>query len=339
MPKRKKTANLSRKATPWDADRERTALQEFIRKSHIDSYERHHQPLKETNESDVINSYIPTFCPNCKSKSFKKYGKNSNLVQVYKCFDCGSKFTPTTGTIFDRRKISISEWIEYCRNLFHYLSTNSNSWNNRNSFTTSTYWMHKLFLVLESYQDDKVLKGTVWLDETYYPLRKRDIKLKEDGSLFRGLSKNQMCIGVACTSKEILCFYECTGQPSEELTFKTFSNHIAPDSILIHDATSSHKKLIEELNLIDKSFNADECKKLENDENPLDRINTVHNLLKKFLSMHVSFNREYLQGYLNLFSFMMNPPDDKLEKVELALDMAFRTQKSLRYREFFSKKG
>ncbi len=128
------------------------------------------------------------------------------------------------------------------------------------------------------------------------------------------------------------------GQPSEELTYKTFSNHIANGSILIHDATSSHKKLVEELNLIDKPFNANECKKLENDENPLDRINTVHNLLKKFLSMHVSFNRGFLQGYLNLFSFIMNPPDDKLEKVESILDMAFHTQKSLKYREFFSKK-
>ncbi len=337
MPKRKKTANLSRKTTPWDADHERTPLQDFIRQNHIDLYERHHIPLKKTAESEVINSYIPETCPNCKSKIFKRYGKKSNFVQVYKCFGCGSKFTPTTETIFDRRKISVLEWIEYCRNLFHYLSTNSNSWNNRNSFTTSTYWLHELFLVLENYQNDKVLKGKIWLDETYYPLRKRDIKLKEDGSLPRGLSKNQMCIGVACISREILCFYECTGQASEELTYKTFSKHIAPQSILIHDETSSHKKLVEELNLIDMLFNADECKKLENNVNPSDRINTIHSLLKKFLTMHVSFNREFLQGYLNLFSFIMNPPDDKLKKVEVILDLAFRTQKSLTYRKLFSK--
>ena len=68
MPKRKKTANLSRKTTPWDADHERTPLQEFIRQNHIDLYERHHKPLKETAESEVINSYIPETCPNCKSK-------------------------------------------------------------------------------------------------------------------------------------------------------------------------------------------------------------------------------------------------------------------------------
>ena len=102
--KRKKTANLSRKTTPWDADHERTPLQEFIRQNHIDLYEKHHAPLKETAESEIINAYIPEIYLNCKSKIFKRYGKNSNFVQVYKCFGCGSKFTPTTGTIFDRRK-------------------------------------------------------------------------------------------------------------------------------------------------------------------------------------------------------------------------------------------
>ncbi len=337
MPNRKKSASLSRRTTPWDASQERTPLQDFIRDSHIDSYERHHKPLKDTTEHDVINSYIPEKCPYCCSKSFMKYGKNKNLIQIYKCNKCNSKFSSTTGTIFDIRKISVSEWIEYTRNLFHYLSTNSNSWNNRNAFTTSSYWLHKIFLVLQNYQKDNMLSGTVWLDETFYPLRKRDLRIKDDGSLPSGLSKNQMCIGVACTTKETLCFYEGNGTPSKETSFNTFYNHIEHGSILIHDATQSHDKLIEELSLIDMSFKADECKKLDDDENPLNRINTIHNLLKKFLTMHISFNRSYLQGYLNLFSFIMNKPNDKLAKVEKLLDMAFRTQASLKYRDLFSK--
>ena len=338
MPNRKKSANLSRRSTPWDTAQERTPLQQFIRDKHIDTFENHHQALKETNEFEVINSYTPKVCPRCGSKTFKKYGKNKNFVQIYKCLTCNSKFNPTTGTIFEGRKISIIEWIKYCRNLFHYLSTNSNSWNNRNAFTTSTYWLRKIFLILESYQNDIILGGVVWIDETYYPLRKRDIKLNDDGSLPRGLSKNQMCIGVACTINKVLCYYECDGMPSEDISFDFFSKHIENGSVLIHDETNVHNKLIDSLSLINRPFNAEECKKLPNEENPLNRINTVHSLLKRFLNMHISFNRSELQGYLNLFSFIMNPPDDKLEKIELILDMAFSIKKSLRYRELFSKK-
>ena len=338
MPNRKKSVKISRKSTPWDSDPQRTPLQKLIRDQHLETYQRHHLPLQETNEWEVINSYIPQTCPHCGSKVFKKYGKNKNFIQIYKCMACNSKFSSTTGTIFDGRKISIIEWIEYCRNLFHYLSTNSNSWNNRNAFSTSSYWLHKLFLVLESYQDDKILKGVVWLDETFYPLRKKDIKLNEDGTMLRGLSDNQMCIGTACTEKEVLCFYECNGMPSNDLSYDFFAKHIERGSILIHDATEVHNKLIDKLSLVDKPFKADDCKKLSNDENPLYRINNIHSLLKRFLSMHISFSRTDIQGYLNLFSFIMNPPDDKVAKIEIILDRAFSTKKRLKYRELFSKK-
>ena len=54
-------------------------------------------------------------------------------------------FRPTTGTIFDSRKISVSEWIEYCLNIFRYVSLNADSWNNRNALSTSKYWLEKLF--------------------------------------------------------------------------------------------------------------------------------------------------------------------------------------------------
>jgi hypothetical protein len=36
------------------------------------------------------------------------------------------------------------------------------------------------------------------------------------------------------------------------------------------------------------------------------------------------------------FSFVMNPPLNYLEKVELILDLAFRNPKTLRYRDFYS---
>lgn len=71
-------------------------------------------------------------------------------------------------------------------------------------------------------------------------------------------------------------------------------------------------------------------------DNPLDPVNWVHDQLKKFLNAHSGFNRDELIGYMNLFSFVMNPPSDPLEKVAEIVKMAFENPKLLRYRDSFS---
>ena len=94
--------------------------------------------------------------------------------------------------------------MEYCHNIFRYVSLNADSWNNRNAFSTSKYWLETLFLTLEGSQDNIVLEGTVWLDETYYSVLIKDRERDANGNLLRGLSRNQICIGVART-KGIPC--------------------------------------------------------------------------------------------------------------------------------------
>jgi transposase-like protein len=291
--------------------------------------------LKTTGEELLINSFIPETCPCCDSDSIKKDGYTNNGVQRYRCLNCGKKFTPVTGTIFDGHKISISEWMEYTLNILRYVSINADSWNNKNAYTTSRYWLEKLFIVLESQQAEIILSGRIWLDETYYTVELKDIELKEDGTKPRGLSKNQLCIGVACTDTKILCLFEGNGKPSKKKTYSAFKDHIAAGSTLVHDKEAAHSMLVEKLNLVSEVYDSKELKKLEDKDNPLKRVNEVHARLKNFLYAHNSFNRESLQGYLNLFTLAMNPPTDNLEKVELLLNSAFKTRKTLRYRDFY----
>ena len=180
-----------------------------------------------------------------------------------------------------------------------------------------------------------ILSGRIWLDETYYTVELKDIELKEDGTKPRGLSKNQLCIGVACTDTKILCLFEGNGKPSKKKTYSAFKDHIAAGSTLVHDKEAAHSLLVEKLNLVSEVYNSKELKKLEDKDNPLKRVNEVHARLKNFLLAHNSFSRESLQGYLNLFTLAMNPPTDNLEKVELLLNSAFKTRKTLRYRDFY----
>ena len=67
-------------------------------------------------------------------------------------------------------------------------------------------------------------------------------------------------------------------------------------------------------------------------------INHIHFLLKRFLNANSSFDREDLQSYLNLFCFIMNPPDEELDKVGLLVKWVLSEEKILRYRAFYAKK-
>lgn len=326
----------SRRELPWGADKElMTPTQLFLTNRYESEYVGRHPELKTSGEAALINSVVPDCCPYCESESFSRFGQTTNNIQRYRCKDCGKTFTPITGTIFDSHKISISEWMEYCLNIFRYLSINADSWNNRNAFTTSRYWLEKLFLVLEDYDKDVVLSGKVWFDETYYAVRSDEVERKEDGSKPRGVSKNQICIGVACTKNQILCRIEGTGQPTAKETYTNFKPHIAAGSTLVHDDSKAHRTLLKELNLKDECYPASDLKKLSDKDNPLRRVNEVHARLKNFLYAHNSFDRDSLQGYLNLFSFAMNPPIHHMEKVEIILNRALKVKKTLRYRDFF----
>lgn len=334
----KEQGHKSRRRTPWDKEEQLTPMQEFLHQHYIARYDDHHPQLSETGETQLINSYIPKTCPYCTSDTIKLNGHTRNGVQRYKCLVCNQTFTPVTRTVFEGHKISLSEWMDYTLNIFRYVSINADSWNNRNAFTTSQYWLEKLFLVLDSYQESLKFTDKVWLDETFYSVRSADITRTEEGNKLRGLSSNQICIGVVCDSSRTLCIFEGYGKPSQKKTYESFKDIIGVGSTLIHDKENAHKKLVNELQLNSLAYDSKKIKHLSDKENPLNRVNRIHYLLKNFLYTHRSFNRQRIQGYLNLFSFVMNPPVDNLEKVELLLDLAFQNPKTLRYRDFYGLK-
>jgi transposase-like protein len=329
-----KSQGKSRRKTPWDLKEEVTPTQEFLRRHYKEHYEARHPKLSATGEAELINSFIPLQCPYCGSEKFNKRGLTSNGIQRYRC-ECTQTFVPTTHTIFDGRKISVSEWMEYCLNLFRYVSINADSWNNKNAFSTSKYWLKKLFLTLEGYQKDIILSGAIWFDETYYPVISSQTDRKDDGTKYRGLSRNQICIGVATDKQNVICFVEGFGKPSQKKSFDTFSSHITPGSILIHDKEATHKKLVSTLNLVNQAYSSADLKGLKDNKNPLDPVNDIHDRLKKFLNAHSGFNRDSLQDYLNLYAFVRNPPYEMLEKVDIIVNLAFEKPKLLRYREQF----
>ena len=124
----------------------------------------------------------------------------------------------------------------------------------------------------------------------------------------------------------------------ENKTIKVYKDHIEKGSHLIHDDENSHQILVDELNLTDECFASSYLKTLKDEDNPLYPLNRIHFLLKDFLGQHSGFDRSELQGYLDLFTFIMNPPHDNLEKVKILIELAINTKKRLKYREYYTKK-
>ncbi len=132
--------------------------------------------------------------------------------------------------------------------MFKFHSLHSTAYDNRNSETTAKYWLIKVFEILKGIQDDIVLDGTVYLDETYISKAKQN-KIKKDGKELRGISRNKIGVGVACNDKASIYIVTGTSKPSRTSTMRTYGKHIAEGSTIVHDEEKSHNILVEELGL------------------------------------------------------------------------------------------
>ena len=114
--------------------------------------------------------------------------------------------------------------------------------------------------------------------------------------------------------------------------------HIKPGSVLIHDGERSHGVLIRKLNLTSIVYSAEETKGLKDEDNPLDPINDLHGLAKRFMREHGGYDRSNLQGWMNLIWFILSEPYNRYEKIRNFIEIAICTHKVVKYREVFCKK-
>jgi hypothetical protein len=163
-------------------------------------------------------------------------------------------------------------------------------------------------------------------------VRQPDISRRPDGKEYRGLSRNRICISIACDQKHIVCFEEGVGKPKKQKIYGLLHEHIAPGSFLSHDRDRAHPLLVRNLHLESTSYNSKEIKKLPDNENPLNQVNQHCRLLQLSLDSHQGFIRADIQDYPDLFCFISNPPHDKFEKVEKFMNWAILFPDLCRYR-------
>ena len=330
----------SNRKTPWDKINpdKLTPLINFIKNEHSFNYEMKHPDLFFSNESKPINTKIIKTCPYSGSTNVVKNGFTRGHIQKYKCKTCKKYFTNTTNTLMENHKLPLDQHIEFLLQLFSYEPIKSLGRINKNSSTTSRYWLEKVFMILKNYQDDIVLSGTVYIDETYV-CKVNKLLFDNKGNRIHERSRTQYCIGIGCDENYVYARIESMGHPTYKSTKECFDNHIKSCSYLVHDSEKCHMILFRNKPLINCVYNASkQLKGLKDAKNPLEPINIKCKLLKKFLRSHGGFDREHLQDYLNLFCFIHNPPRNKLEKINYLLEYYYMLPAHLKYRDFYKKK-
>lgn len=116
-----------------------------------------------------------------------------------------------------------------------------------------------MFLILDGYRYQLVLKGAVQIDEKFYHVIESD-KIMKDGKQLRGLSKNQYCIGIGYDETYVYAHLEGFGKTFKAKTLETFQKYILPGAHLIHDKEKSHRVLVNQLQLEKTAYNATELK-------------------------------------------------------------------------------
>ena len=80
-------------------------------------------------------------------------------------------------------------------------------------------------------------------------------------------------------------------------------------------------------------YDSKQLKDLPDQENPLDPINRRCYEFQRLMRWHQGFSMDDLPSYLDLFSYMHNPPQDKYEKVENLIKRILENPNSLKYRD------
>lgn len=330
----------SASATPWDGADEPslTPAQRLVMGWQREQYGWLHRPGGGPDAA-FFNAYERGSCPRCGSERIAMFGHDRRGVRRWRCAECRRTFTPATGTIFEDRKLPVSAWVEFLLGIMSFESLAGIARRDRRSPTTPPYQLAKLFLVLDGVQDGVVLSGRVQADEMMYPVPAAEaVRTPSGRRQGGGYSRNNTCIAIACEERgggSSVFRALGRGKPSGGRAVAAYCPHLGEGLTLVHDMENAHNAVVRERRLVSEAHDSRALRGLPDAENPLWKVNRLCFLLRLFLDGHSGFDRSNIDGWLNLFSVMMNPPEDRLEKAAMVLDRAMASPATLRYRDFY----
>ena len=281
------------------------------------SYRKFRIKLGGDNFNDLAIKYgREPICPKCKSRDFTKFGINKNKEQRYQCKKCKTIYNLMSSSIFNSIKKDLPSFYNFIVLLTYNVPLDMVEEIISISRPTALLWRHKIFETVSNIQNNTKLKGKVLIDEIYVD----DPELLLLNGKLAGLSRNKICIVIGIDGyKHVFAKIIGHGKPSKEQIYEAFKDAIEEGSILVHDADSSHQKLINELELKDEFYKA-YIMDNEYKENML-MINSLSSWIKRFIYRYVGMKTKNLQRYLNwyVYLFKVKQGNEKWPKNERIL--------------------
>lgn len=258
--------------------------------------------------AEAADRYRPSpGCPRCGAAPAWRDGREPSGVQRWRCPSCGARFTSLTGTVLEGCRKPLATWVDFIRLALFAVPLDACAEACRISHHTAWEWRHRLFAAVDGYQDRIVLRGRVWIDETY--VNDTDLSHGYGQARKRGLSRQKLCIAVGIDARKepvaVVCGH---GKPSSARIRKAMKGHVAEGATLVHDRERAHNVLVRELGLDDEPHRAD-----ARDPVYLEAMALVNNLcswIKRYLWRFTGMDPENLQSYLNLYVYLFRVKRD-----------------------------
>ena len=269
-------------------------------------------------------------CPRCGEPAPMRDGRTEAGVQRWRCPSCGRRFTSLTGTVLERGKAEMPQWVQFVRLMRFNVPLDAAAEVVGVTHQTAWEWRHRVFAAVDGYQERIVLRDRVWIDEAY--VNDTDLSHGYGQARKRGLSKQKLCIAVAIDVHKnpvaVVCGH---GKPSTRRMKDALLSHLAPGSVVVHDRERSHEGLIRAAGCSSEAYKADvrdpaylACMELVND---------LCSWLKRYLWRFTGMKPCNMQSYLNwyVYLFRVNQARDRWPGTErvvrhlLTTDATFRS--------------
>lgn len=254
------------------------------------------------------------------------------------CRGCGHTLTPMTGTVLDHHGLPVADWAELMARAFPFEGLEAMTGEDGRSGATTPLWTAKLLLVPGGIQGGVVPSGDARIDERPRPLAARD---RAGGGAGMGAhSRDGICMAVGCDdSGGGVMVRAGLGRLGEGRCRDACGAHVAPGPGLVHDMENPHSALVGRPGPVSEACRSADPRGPDDEHSPLSRVNHTRFLPKGFMHRHSGFDRDDIDDWPDLFSVIVNPPEDRLEKAAMVLDRAMSIPISLRYRDYYEQRG
>ena len=270
-------------------------------------------------------------CPHCGCIHVVRNGhQEGNGKQRYLCRDCGKSFDITSNSIVSGTHKGLDVWERYIACMMQGLSIRKTAEICEMHRNTAFNWRHKILDALQDMSDKVELDGIVEADETFFPISYKGNHSNDESFTMprkphkrggethvRGLSKEQVCVACAVNRNGLsIGKVSNLGRISTKDIENVLGGRIDKDATLVTDKMNSYVKFADSEGIKLVQVKGGKSKRgIYN----VQRVNSYHSSLSKFMRGFNGVATKYLNGYLAWHNFMKYSKHSDAERKQILL--------------------